>query len=64
MAGSQGAFWNVAPCNLVVVTNIWEVLAASTAQMMEAAKTSTKLKCGNTPEDSHLQHNFVFLSAS
>jgi hypothetical protein len=58
----MAVFWVVAPCSLVEVTNVSEVLAASiTALMMEAARTSeTLVNVYQTtrrynPEDSHLR---------
>jgi hypothetical protein len=58
-------FWDVAPCSLVEVTEISEVLTASInreiAVMMEAVSTSEtsvnfyQSTRPNTPEDSHLQ---------
>jgi hypothetical protein len=57
----MAVFWVVAPCSLVEVTDVSEVLAASIIRvMMEAASTSElSVNCYQTtwrynPEDNHL----------
>jgi hypothetical protein len=52
--------WDVAPCSLVEVTDVSEVLAASIIRVMEAASTSEnsvnfyQTTRHNIPEDCHL----------
>jgi hypothetical protein len=57
----MAVFWVVAPCSVVEVTGVSEVLAASIIRaMMEAARTSEMLVNvyqtirRNNPEDRHL----------
>jgi hypothetical protein len=60
----MAVFWVVAPCSLVKVTNVSDVLAASIirAMTMEAARTSkTSVNFYQTtrrynPKDSHLHY--------
>jgi hypothetical protein len=58
----MAVFWDVAPCNLIEVHRLWEVVAASIIRAMKDAgsisATSVDFyqitRC-NIPEDSHLQ---------